>query len=277
MSFSEMYLDAAHSDSFQNRPEVEASEVCGCFYCCTAFSGKDVTYWITDDRGDTAVCPRCPADAVVGSASGLPVADPAFLTAMHDRWFKRTVHVENGKPPRDRRPQGIRPMSIAVRPATSADAPELAELLNAIIARGGTTALEEAFTPERLDETYLTGSDVLSCVVAVDTDSGRLEGFQTLIREPHLPEDWGDIATFSRVDGIQRGVGSALFAATRERARALGLAAVNAEIRADNTGGLAFYSKMGFQDYHVDRAVPLSDGTPVDRINKRYMLNATIG
>ena len=164
-------------------------------------------------------------------------------------------------------------MSIAVRPAVSADAPELAELLNAIIARGGTTALEEAFTPERLDATYLTGPGVLSCVVAVDSESGRLEGFQTLIREAHLPDDWGDIGTFARVDGTQRGVGSALFAATSERARALGLAALNAEIRADNVGGLAFYAKMGFEDYKVDRAVPLADGTPMDRIDKRYPLD----
>ncbi|HEV7661434.1 MAG TPA: GNAT family N-acetyltransferase [Allosphingosinicella sp.] len=168
-------------------------------------------------------------------------------------------------------------MSLEIRPATSADAPELAELLNGIIARGGTTALQQAFTPERLDEIYLTGRDVLSCVVAVDRESGRLEGFQTLIREAYLPADWGDIGTFTRVGGAQQGVGSALFAATCERARALGIAAMNAQIRADNEGGLAFYGKMGFQDYQVDRAVPLGDGTPVDRINKRYPLNATNG
>jgi L-amino acid N-acyltransferase YncA len=164
-------------------------------------------------------------------------------------------------------------MSIQVRPVTSADAPELAELLNVIIARGGTTALEKAFTPERLDDAFLTGPGVLSCVVAVDSDSGRLEGFQTLIREPYLPEDWGDIGTFARVDGTQRGVGSALFAATCERARELGLAAMNAKIRADNKGGLAFYGKMGFEDYRTEPAVPLNDGRPVDRMHKRYLLN----
>ncbi len=167
-------------------------------------------------------------------------------------------------------------MSIAVRPATSADAAELADLLNAIIARGGTTALEQSFTPGRLDEKYLTGPAVLSCVVAVDSDSGRLEGFQTLICESHLPDGWGDIGTFTRVDGTQRGIGSALFAVTRERASELGLAAINAEIRADNTGGLAFYGKMGFQDYRVESAVPLGDGTPVDRINKRFPLNMSV-
>ena len=163
---------------------------------------------------------------------------------------------------------------IQVRPVTSADAPELAELLNAIIARGGTTALQEPFTPERLDQAYLTGPDVLSCVVAVDDATGRLEGFQTLVRLPHLPSDWGDIGTFARVDGIQRGVGTALFAATCANARALGLAAINAEIRADNSGGLTFYGKMGFEDYRVDAGRPLKDGTPMDRMHKRYVLDA---
>jgi L-amino acid N-acyltransferase YncA len=164
-------------------------------------------------------------------------------------------------------------MSLSVRLVTSADAPELAELLNAIIARGGTTALEQPFTPDRLDEKYLTGPKVLSCVVAVDNGSGRLEGFQTLITEPHLPDGWGDIGTFTRVDGTQRGVGSALFAATRERAKSQGLEAINAEIRADNAGGLTFYGKIGFEDYRVERARPLKDGTPMDRMFKSYTLN----
>ena len=70
----------------------------------------------------------------------------------------------------------------------------------------------------------------------------------------------------------QSGVGSALFRATRERALALGLTAINATIRADNAGGLAFYSRQGFRDHSVAKAVPLSDGTPVDRISKRYSL-----
>ena len=163
-------------------------------------------------------------------------------------------------------------MSVEVRSVTSDDVSELTALINAIIARGGTTALETPFTPEGLDAAYLTGAEVWSCFVAVGPD-GRLEGFQTLIRDDHYPADWGDIGTFTRVDGIQQGVGTALFAATRARARELGLAAINATIRADNSGGLAFYSKMGMEDYAVDRAKPLTDGTPVDRIRKRYSLN----
>ena len=165
---------------------------------------------------------------------------------------------------------------ILVRPATDADAPALAELLNAIIARGGTTALETPFTPERLAEKYLTGAKVISCFAAFDASTGEALGFQTLVREDHLPEGWGDIGTFVRVGGIQRGVGSALFAATRTRAVELGLAGLNAEIRADNEGGLAFYGRMGFEDHEVKPAVPLADGKPVDRIYKRFGLQAAM-
>ena len=159
-----------------------------------------------------------------------------------------------------------------IREVTRDDAPGLAALLNAVIARGGTTALEEPFTPDHLAETYLVGPAVHCCFVAVDRASGRLEGFQTLGRYPGLPDDVGDIGTFARIDGKQRGVGSALFAATRERARRLGLSAINATIRADNAGGLAFYGKMGFADQAVTRAAPLRDGRLVDRVHKRFRL-----
>jgi ribosomal protein S18 acetylase RimI-like enzyme len=163
-------------------------------------------------------------------------------------------------------------LSLTVRPVASEDAPALAELLNAVIVRGGTTALEHAFTPERLAETYLDGPNVLACLVAVDTETGQPEGFETLIRDSGLPDDIGDIGTFARVDGAQKGIGSALFAEMVKAARAHGLTAINATIRADNVGGLAFYAKQGFVDHDVTRAVPLSDGTPVDRVHKRFAL-----
>lgn len=163
-------------------------------------------------------------------------------------------------------------MSIVVRPARPEDAAEMAALLNAVIAQGGTTALEEPYSPERLTESYVTGPAVFCCFVARDEATGSLEGFQTLGRQAGLPEGTGDIGTFARVGGTQRGIGTALFAATCDAARRLGLTGVNATIRADNSGGLAFYSRMGFADHHVDPAVPLKDGRPVDRISKRRSL-----
>ncbi|HEX3406608.1 MAG TPA: GNAT family N-acetyltransferase [Caulobacteraceae bacterium] len=164
-------------------------------------------------------------------------------------------------------------MTLVVRPAEAADAEPLTELINAIIARGGTTALEEPLTPGKLNRIYLTGPDVICCFVAVDADTGELAGFQTLGTWPGLGEGLGDIGTFTRIGGQQRGVGTQLFAATRQRARELGVEAINATIRADNTGGLAFYSRTGFVDHHVDKGVPLKSGVPVDRISKRFPLS----
>ena len=161
--------------------------------------------------------------------------------------------------------------TIFVRDVDVDDAPELAALLNTIIAQGGTTALHTPYSAEQLNQAYLTGPKVICCFIAVG-DDGRIEGFQTLGRYPTLPEDIGDIGTFARIDGKQKGVGTALFAATRARATELGLSALNATIRADNDGGLAFYTKIGFNDYSVDPSVPLGDGTPVDRISKRFSL-----
>ena len=162
-------------------------------------------------------------------------------------------------------------MTLVVRPVEAADAPGLAELLNAVIAAGGTTALQEPFTPEALDQTYLTGPNVLCCFVAEDED-GTLLGFQTLGRYPGLPDDVGDIGTFTRLGSTQRGIGSALFAQTTRRAAELGLSAINATIRGDNTGGLTFYAKQGFADHALTPGVPLKDGTPVDRVHKRFVL-----
>lgn len=164
-------------------------------------------------------------------------------------------------------------MELVVRAVRPDDASELADLLNHIIARGGTTALEQPFTAEALAAKFLTGPEVICCFVAIDPVSGRLEGWQTLLRNPSLPETIGDIGTFARMGSTRRGVGSALFAATRAEARQQGLAAINATIRADNTGGLAFYSRMGFVDHAVQSAVPLQDGTLVDRISQRYRLD----
>ncbi|MBB3523614.1 ribosomal protein S18 acetylase RimI-like enzyme [Rhizobium sp. BK456] len=72
-------------------------------------------------------------------------------------------------------------------------------------------------------------------------------------------------------------VGSALFPATLAAAEAFGLEFINATIRADNISGLGYYAKMGFETYDRVAQVPLQDGMPVDRITKRYSVNAMGG
>lgn len=97
-------------------------------------------------------------------------------------------------------------------------------------------------------------------------------GFQGVSVDDRLPAGWVDIGTFTQQGSAMRGVGTALFVATRARAADLGFTAINATIRADNVPGLAYYAKMGFRDYKLDRAVPLTDGRLVDRISRRFDL-----
>lgn len=158
-----------------------------------------------------------------------------------------------------------------IRKAVVADAPELTAILNEIIRAGGTTALETELSPEDFDAWFISGPHPLCCYVA-EAD-GMLFGFQSLSRYGVVSPGWADIATFARMSPKKPGVGRALFAATRSAARDMALAAINATIRADNVSGLGYYGRMGFQDYDRLSGVALLDGTPVDRLKKRYLLS----
>lgn len=159
-----------------------------------------------------------------------------------------------------------------IRRAVSADAEELCSLLNEIILAGGTTALETPLTAAEFADWFIDGEFPLVCHVAVYDRS--LVGFQSLSLYGDPPKGYADIATFARASPKISGVGSALFPATRAAAEELGLEFINATIRADNVGGLAYYAKMGFQLYDRLVQVPLRNGTAVDRIKKRFKVDA---
>jgi L-amino acid N-acyltransferase YncA len=159
---------------------------------------------------------------------------------------------------------------MQIRKARPDDRQELAELFTEIVRAGGTTAIETELTPDEFDHWFISGPAILVSHVA--EVEGRLMGFQILSTYGDVPEGWGDIGTFARVSSTQKGVGTALFAATQQAARALGLKTLNATIRADNSGGLAYYSRMGFEDYDRVVGVTLKDGTPVDRVKKMWVV-----
>ena len=147
-------------------------------------------------------------------------------------------------------------------------------ILNRIIAIGGTTAYEDPVDAEYFARVYFDGNpDRIATHVALDP-RGAVAGFQFIERREGLPADVADIASFARSAPKLKGAGRALFAATVAAARAAGCTAINAQIRADNVPGLGYYTAMGFADHDVIRAVPLKDGTPVDRIVKRFSLTA---
>jgi len=73
----------AHQHASQHRGELEASTRCGCFFCFRTFSPVSIKAWI--DASQTALCPGCGVDAVIGSASHR--IDDAFLRRMHGQYF----------------------------------------------------------------------------------------------------------------------------------------------------------------------------------------------
>ena len=157
-------------------------------------------------------------------------------------------------------------MTIAIRLAKLTDAPALCAVINPLVERGGTTANETPWTVAYAEDILNSFGPRDFCHVA--EEDGRVIGFQYVETHPDLDEDTGDIASFAAIDAAGRGVGKALAAATCAEAKARGWAKLFAYIRADNTGGLAYYESIGFRTIYVDEKRPLKSGTLVDRIAK---------
>ena len=76
-------IEAAKHGS-RHRDEVLSSDLCGCYYCTKTFQPSEITEWI--EKGQTALCPRCGIDSVLGSESGYPL-ERTFLQKMYKYWF----------------------------------------------------------------------------------------------------------------------------------------------------------------------------------------------
>ena len=88
-------LEFAYAYSSKHREDVLDSKNCGCFHCLEHFSPSAIEEW-TDSipgadpyQGNTAICPFCHVDAVLGDKSPVPPLIKSFLKKMHDKWFSR--------------------------------------------------------------------------------------------------------------------------------------------------------------------------------------------
>lgn len=160
---------------------------------------------------------------------------------------------------------------ISVRRAGALDARPMAELLNAIIRKGGTTALTTEVSADSLQGWFAKAPDRSVWHLAED-DMGSVMGFQSIEPKDSLGPGACDIATFVRIGSTGMGIGSRLFEQSTRAARAFGYTWINATIRADNESGLTYYQSRGFEDYARHKDVVLGNGMKVDRISKRYDL-----
>lgn len=81
-------LERAHKHSIFHRESVLRSDQCGCFYCMAIFPPDRISEWVDD--GQTALCPECGIDSVIGSASGIPIENQ-FLREMQSYWFSESL------------------------------------------------------------------------------------------------------------------------------------------------------------------------------------------
>lgn len=156
---------------------------------------------------------------------------------------------------------------MIVRSASPKDAAGMTELLNAVIAVGGTTAHETPMTAADVQVHFIAGPGVLSSVLAEEED--RVIGWQSVgwwQDDPH-------IGTFVSPGLQAKGIGSALFAATLAELRGGDVDRIIASIRADNLPGLAYYARIGFRDFAFDPDFALQDGRKVGRVHRRFDLS----
>lgn len=93
-------LLAAYRYVKNNWSAIQGSTACGCCRCLQIFPPDEIIAWTGldfDNMDDpdainkqTALCPRCGSEAVLGDGAGLPI-DPGFLTRMNEAWFQRTI------------------------------------------------------------------------------------------------------------------------------------------------------------------------------------------
>lgn len=80
-----MNVELAHKHSSRHREEILSSANCGCFYCLSIFEPQSIKEWV--DHGQTALCPKCGIDSILGSNSGFPI-NMEFLMEMRKHWFE---------------------------------------------------------------------------------------------------------------------------------------------------------------------------------------------
>jgi len=92
-------LEDAHKHSLYNREELLQSEVCGCFGCMRIFSPEKIKEWVDKDEnnvGETALCPFCGMDSVMGDKSEFPMVK-GFLKKMYEYWLVENQENRLGK------------------------------------------------------------------------------------------------------------------------------------------------------------------------------------
>lgn len=83
------WIKRAHNASIHNRKQIQNSDLCGCFYCEKIFNPVVIKDWADEESPrlrQTAKCPYCRIDTVIGNNSGFEITK-TFLADMNKHWF----------------------------------------------------------------------------------------------------------------------------------------------------------------------------------------------
>lgn len=94
-----MSFSMSSYSSFKNRNRIMKSTQCGCYHCIRTFAPDQIIEWWDVDRlgiGQTAVCPYCGVDSVIGDIETQITKE--LLFDMREYWFSITCRDEPEKP-----------------------------------------------------------------------------------------------------------------------------------------------------------------------------------
>lgn len=158
---------------------------------------------------------------------------------------------------------------IEIRDVRVEDAEQILAILNPIIAARCYTAMDTPFTVEAEREFIRTFPANGTFLVAVDTASARIVGFQNVSpfgSFTHAFDHVGVIGTYVDLDCRRRGIARRLFAATDEAARQKGYEKFFTYVRADNDAALQTYLGQGFRIVGTAERHARIDGRCIDEV-----------
>src|SRR5262245_33402493 len=165
--------------------------------------------------------------------------------------------------------------SPLIRRASLEDAEGIARVLDAVAGERIHSAIERAWTAAE-QRTYLASLSSREAFHVAITASGHIVGYQSLdLYSPSLSSmaHVGQLGTFLLPEWRRRGVGLALFDATRRFAASTGYKKLVIQVRASNASAQAFYERLGFVQCGRLRAQVIVDGTEDDEIVMELLLS----
>jgi RimJ/RimL family protein N-acetyltransferase len=166
--------------------------------------------------------------------------------------------------------------SVQIRRASVEDAGGIAKVLEAVVAERIHSAIDRAWTASE-QRAYLASLSAREAFHVAIAASGDVVGYQSLDRYSPVLSSMahvGQLGTFLLPEWRARGVGQALFSATRRFASSVDYRKLVIQVRASNVRAQSFYTRLGFVACGRLRAQVVVDAAEDDEIVMELFLDS---